>query len=210
MTATASEQIENVTRAYRQATDFDKSLAVGQLVGVCWTASHLAFLGRARIVKLNAKSVVTELLAPVTVDDRQAPYPVGHRITAPRIGDRKWSESNRVEPFPRLWGVFVEVFGTTRRSARVVNPLAYDPALRDLLKASEVMEVSVPLDHCVGIVAVNARSMPQLLPMLIVREKRCATCYWTGLQSADVERIEQRLNVAVDWGGFALADLRAP
>lgn len=201
---TATQQIANVTNYHQRMADFDKSLAVGQLVGVCWTSSHLSFVGRARIVKLNAKSVVTELLAPVIIDVRTTWYPAGQRITVPRFTGPKWSESNRVEPFPRLWGVLYEYRDDGPSSARIVNPLAYDPALRDLLTTTEIVEVPLDVPHCVALVS-KFRSRPQL----VVREKRCATCYWMGLLSTDVALIEKRFGVVVNWSGFAEADLRA-
>lgn len=199
---TATQQIENVRAADQRAADFDKALAVGHLVGVNWTASFVSYSGRARVLKLNAKSVVTELVAPIE-DGRTKLYRVGERITVPRFTDgKRWSASNRVEPFPRLWGVLYEYRDDGPSTARIVSPLAYDPALRDLLSTSEIEEVPAEVSHCV---ALRAPRRPR--PLLIVRERRCTTCYWTGLQSADIPRIEQRLGVVVNWEGFAATDM---
>lgn len=204
---TATQQIENVEQNNRRAAEFDKALAVGHLVGVNWTESFVSYSGRARVLKLNAKSVVTELVAPIE-DGRTVLHETGDRITVPRIADgKRWSINNCVTPFPRLWGVLVESDISVTRKGRVVGPLAYNPAVCDLLGAPGLVELRLPIPGCVGIASSARATGRDNLPMLIVRERRCATCYWTGIQSADVPRIEAAVNIVVTWEGFAATDL---
>jgi hypothetical protein len=69
---------------FRNAIDFDRSLAVGQVVEARWTANHCEHAVRAEIVKLNEKSLRVKLLEEVsTVGGFK--YPVGHSISLPRL-----------------------------------------------------------------------------------------------------------------------------
>jgi hypothetical protein len=72
---------------------FDHDLHLGQEVEVRWTSSGIQHAARARVVKLNAKSLRAELLeeAPSSFG---GPYPVGHVISVPRWLNRDYSLTN--------------------------------------------------------------------------------------------------------------------
>jgi len=72
---------------------FDRELKVGDKCEVFWTNNHYHYDGDARVVKLNIKTVVVELLEAIS------DYPEGHRIRVPRWADLKlWSLGNSVWP----------------------------------------------------------------------------------------------------------------
>ena len=73
--------------------DWLRNLAVGDVIEVYWTAgSGGHYHGKARIKKVNRKSVVTELLEEVETYDGQ-PYPVGNPIRVPTTPwDRRFGE----------------------------------------------------------------------------------------------------------------------
>lgn len=88
----------------RTVIDFEKGLASGAPVRVCWTNSHRFFRGAAEVVRVNAKSIRVRLTERVTGTFPFSPafpegYPVGREIVVPLITDeRKWSCYNHVEP----------------------------------------------------------------------------------------------------------------
>lgn len=88
-TASASGEGMEETRAVVQ---FEDALKAGDEVEARWTNSYSAFRARARVVRVNRKSVRIELLA--------APdgYRVGQAFSVPRFVELGWSANNRVAP----------------------------------------------------------------------------------------------------------------
>lgn len=82
----------------QQLFDFDAALTIGQIVEIRWTNSHHYFHAKAKVVKLNEKSVKAELLVAVGVPPMN--YPVGQVISAPRIKNFKgWTCNNCVQEY---------------------------------------------------------------------------------------------------------------
>lgn len=82
---------------------FDSSLTVGMKVVARWTNCHRYYSAPATIAKLNGKSVIVTLdaeIRSVNPYDRAAGerviYPVGRRITLPRLMGQTWSANNCV------------------------------------------------------------------------------------------------------------------
>jgi len=90
-TASASGEGMEETRAVMQ---FEDALKAGDEVEARWTNSYSAYRARARVVRVNRKSVRVELL--VAPDG----YRVGQAFSVPRFVELGWSVNNRVAPLP--------------------------------------------------------------------------------------------------------------
>lgn len=76
---------------FKEASDFDKNLVIGQEVVVRWTWCHRYYRGKAKVIKLNQKSLRVELLEDC------GEYKAGNTISVPRFYDiQKWSPNNSV------------------------------------------------------------------------------------------------------------------
>lgn len=74
---------------------FDQSLAIGKQVEVRWTNSHFMIKCIATVVKINNKSVAVVLDKEVKIENFGT-WPIGHRISVPRVGSKGWSVNNGV------------------------------------------------------------------------------------------------------------------
>jgi len=82
---------------FRERSAFDKALAVGQEVEARWTWSHGYYAAKARIVKINKRSVRVELLEDVcSVFSREVSWPKGRELRMPRFMAGEWSVNNGV------------------------------------------------------------------------------------------------------------------
>lgn len=72
----------------------DSRLAIGVKVTAFWSSWGHHFRARARVIKLEARSVTVALQEPV---ERFREYPVGSRIRIPRFVDNaEWTTQNCV------------------------------------------------------------------------------------------------------------------
>lgn len=78
---------------FRKQLHLEQNLKLGDSVILCWTNSGHYYAARAQVVRINQKSVVGELIE--TVNGLFGGYPIGRKITVPRITAR-WSINNRV------------------------------------------------------------------------------------------------------------------
>jgi hypothetical protein len=94
--------------------DWLQNLAVGDVIEVYWTAgSGGHYHGKARIKKVNRKSVVAELMEEVETWSGGTPYPVGNPIRVPTTPwDRRFGEFFNA-PMP----LGVEVITRPKRAA---------------------------------------------------------------------------------------------
>lgn len=80
-----------------------------------WTNCGSYHEGRVKVVRVNEKSVLVELMenAPTRLDPKHG-YPKGHRLSIPRFLDiQRWSENNRLMPLQE--GHYDEPEITTQR-----------------------------------------------------------------------------------------------
>lgn len=73
---------------------FEEGLKAGDEVEARWTNSYSVYRARARVARVNRKSVRVELL--VAPDG----YRVGQAFSVPRFVELGWSANNRVAPLP--------------------------------------------------------------------------------------------------------------
>lgn len=86
----------------KTVVDFEDSLSIGTEVRVNWTNAGRFNTARATVVKVNSQSFRVSLLEH-TASSYYGGYPVGHKITVPRLalggtGFKLWSANNRLEP----------------------------------------------------------------------------------------------------------------
>lgn len=77
---------------YMDALAHDEHIKVDDEVLVRWTNSHSYFVGKAKVSKVNAKSLLCKLEHPV---GGPGMYPAGQEIRVPRaINVREWTPTN--------------------------------------------------------------------------------------------------------------------
>jgi len=86
---------------FLQAVRFNLDIQVGAEVEVRWTNSYRFYRARAKVLKVNRASIVTELLEGAGNGPAGFVYQIGHRITVPRLsvvyhGRDRWSGNNGV------------------------------------------------------------------------------------------------------------------
>lgn len=77
-------------KAAKIVIDFEKSLQIGSEVYALWTNCYRYRCIKAKIVKINNKSFMVELI------EAKDGYEVGTRINLPNFINPKWSTNNRV------------------------------------------------------------------------------------------------------------------
>jgi hypothetical protein len=82
---------------FMERLNFDRALEVGQEVEARWTWSNGYYSAKARIAKINNKSVRVELLEDVaSVYTRDVAWPKGRELRIPRLAAGEWSVNNGV------------------------------------------------------------------------------------------------------------------
>jgi hypothetical protein len=91
---------DNLMNSKTNPDAFDKSLTVGMKVIARWTNSGYSYAVPATIAKVNGKSVIVtldeEVRGPSLLrsDVETVIYPIGRRITLPRLWGQCWSANN--------------------------------------------------------------------------------------------------------------------
>ena len=84
----------------------DEFLKIDQLGIARWKNNNHVFLGKAKIAKLNTKTLLVELTESVASHDGQLWYPKGFVLSLPRaIDPRKWAMNNRFVPEELLFEI---------------------------------------------------------------------------------------------------------
>jgi len=78
---------------------YEKTMKLGDEIMMFWSSGSSGhYSGRAKLVKINAKSIRGELLGEIRDVNGTVQYPLGKEIIAPRVLSSDWSQITRFEP----------------------------------------------------------------------------------------------------------------
>jgi hypothetical protein len=90
---------------YKALIAEDEALAVGDRVWFRFTNNGRYRRVMVRLVKINAKSLIGEVIARYEPESGFT-YPAGQRLKVPRISDiKQWTANNRCEPAEQFEGI---------------------------------------------------------------------------------------------------------